>query len=352
VKKIDKHVGLIIFYSTIMVMMVLFSINTLFVFIDELNGIRADYQFPQVIKFMFLTIPKRLYSVLPVSVLIGSLLGLGRLGDNSELVVMRTSGISLKQIGWMVFKPTILCIFIGMLLGETVVPISEQMAMTERRIERSIDGKYSDEGIWHREGNTFMFFNIVQPNGILHGVARYVFDDNHKMLEHSFADRAIYQGDHWVLEDVTHSHFNENKISQSWNQSEVWRTGLSTLLLKSLVVKSDDLSMHGLQTYINYLEEQGLDSSEYELSFWKKMLQPLSSMTLVLVAMSFVFGPLRSVSMGFRLFIGVITGVVFLIVQNIAGPASLVFGFSPLIAVAIPTLFCGVLGIILLRRVA
>ena len=74
--------------------------------------------------------------------------------------------------------------------------------------------------------------------------------------------------------------------------------------------------------------------------------------SLVLVGISFVFGPLRSVSMGLRIFAGVITGVVFMIVQNLMGPSSLVFGFPPVLSVLIPIAICLLIGMALLRRAA
>ena len=125
-----------------------------------------------------------------------------------------------------------------------------------------------------------------------------------------------------------------------------WDTGLTTTLLKVVVVDPDALSISGLYAYTHYLQQQGLDSGEYDLALWKKILQPLSILSLVLVGISFVFGPLRSVSMGYRVFSGVMTGVVFMILQNLLGPSSLVFGFPPIAAVLFPIILCLLLSLI------
>ncbi|RYG05496.1 MAG: LPS export ABC transporter permease LptG, partial [Chitinophagaceae bacterium] len=79
-------------------------------------------------------------------------------------------------------------------------------------------------------------------------------------------------------------------------------------------------------------------------------LEPLATASLVLIAISFVFGPLRSVTMGQRVFTGVMFGVAFLIAQRLFGPASLVFGFSPLLAVLCPIVVCVGIGLFLLRK--
>lgn len=108
--------------------------------------------------------------------------------------------------------------------------------------------------------------------------------------------------------------------------------------------------MRSLHYYTHYLQEQNLTASNYSLAFWQKLLQPLATASLVLIAISFVFGPLRSVTMGQRIFTGVVFGIVFVLLQKLLGPSSLVFGFPPLIAVMIPILACIALGIYLLRR--
>jgi lipopolysaccharide export system permease protein len=112
----------------------------------------------------------------------------------------------------------------------------------------------------------------------------------------------------------------------------------------------DSLSITGLWQYAHYLKDQGLSNGRYWLAFWTKVLQPLVTVALVLMAISFIFGPLRSVTLGQRVFTGVLVGFTFRIVQDLLGPSSLVFGFSPLFAVLVPAAVCALAGVLLLRR--
>ena len=112
----------------------------------------------------------------------------------------------------------------------------------------------------------------------------------------------------------------------------------------------ESLSIAGLWSYIHYLKDQGLNNGRYWLAFWVKVLQPLVTAALVLMAISFIFGPLRSVTLGQRVFTGVLVGFTFKIAQDLLGPMSLVFGFSPLFAVLLPASICALAGIWLLRR--
>ncbi len=108
--------------------------------------------------------------------------------------------------------------------------------------------------------------------------------------------------------------------------------------------------MQRLHSYARYLERQGQEASEYRLAFWQKALQPLASASLVMIAISFILGPLREVTMGFRVFTGVIIGIGFRTTQELLGPSSIIYGFPPVIAVLIPILLSALIGMVLLKR--
>ncbi|MGI9276859.1 MAG: LPS export ABC transporter permease LptG [Endozoicomonas sp.] len=351
-RKLDWYIAKNVLAGMMLVLIVLVLLESLFSFLGQLDDVRGNYQSIDVAIYTVMMMPKKIYEFIPVSALIGCLAGLGSLASNSELVVMRAAGVSLWRMVWAVMKPALVMILLGTLMGEYVAPVSEQVAETQRRIARSSTGAYTGEGVWHREGNEYMYFNAVEPNGVLYGVSRYVFDDEMKIQESLHAERAIFQKDHWLLEGVRRSRFDGEKFVTETSMIEPWETSLTTTLLKVVVVKPDGLSISGLKTYTDYLNEQGLDTGEYDLAFWSKALQPLSIFSLVLVGISFVFGPLRSVNMGTRIFYGVITGVAFMIGQSLLGPSSLVFGFPPIIAVLFPVLLCISAGAVMLRRAA
>ncbi|MDD7804973.1 MAG: LPS export ABC transporter permease LptG [Endozoicomonas sp. (ex Botrylloides leachii)] len=351
-RKLDWYIARNVLGAMFVVLFGLVFLESMFAFLTQLSDIRANYGIMEVLIYTVLLIPHKLYLFIPSAAIIGCLIGLGNMASSSELVVMRAAGVSLWRMVWSAMKPALVLIFIGILLGEYFAPVTEQVAETRRTIARSTDGVYTGEGIWHREGNEYMYFNAVEPNGVLYGITIYSFDNHHHLKDFVFAKRALFQGDYWLLEGVKKTHFDGKRFVTENKAIEPWQTSLTTKLLKVVVVKPEALSMTGLNTYIHYLAGQGLDSGEYRLAFWKKILQPLSIFSLVLVGISFVFGPLRSVSMGLRIFSGVIVGVVFMITQNLLGPSSLVFGFPPILAVLAPAIICIGIGGILLRRAA
>jgi lipopolysaccharide export system permease protein len=334
-----------------MVLTLILGFDVIAAIIDETGDLQGSYDFLAALRYVLYSVPGNVFEFLPFAALVGCLAGLGSLANNSELVVLRSAGVSTSRIVWMVMKPTLVIMLAGMLLSEYIAPVTESIAQSDRATAlRKIDNVVSKEGLWHREGNQFMHFNVVQPNGVLYGVTIYTFDDQRRLLKTLFAERAIYQSEHWLLEDVRESHFGKDRIQQATALSQVWQTELSPDLLNILVLDPIDLPVVGLWGYSNYLNGQGLNSGPYRLAFWKKVLQPLSTLALVLIAISFVFGPLRDVTMGFRIFVGVLVGIVFRTAQDMLAPASLVYGFQPIYASLVPIIICVMIGFWLLRK--
>lgn len=349
--RVSRYIATTITSSILMVLVVILGFDAIADIIDEMSNLGGNYDFLAALKFVLFSIPGNIFELLPFAALVGCLAGLGSLASNSELIVIRSAGVSTGRIVWLVMRPALMIMVVGMLVSEYIAPATESIAQSERATAlRKTDNVVSKEGLWHREGNQFMHFNVVQPNGILYGVTIYEFDDDRQLLGTLFAERAIFQANQWLLEDVVENRLYSTHVESTTTRSKRWQTELSSDLLNILVLDPIDLSVLELWRYARYLDSQNLNSGLYRLAFWEKVLQPLSTLALVLVAISFVFGPLREVTMGFRIFIGVLVGIVFRTVQDMLAPASLVYGFQPIYASLLPILVCVVLGIWFLRR--
>lgn len=350
-RKLDRYVMSSVAGAMLLVMLVVLSLDLIFAFIAELDDARNDYQTLQALMYVFMTLPRRIYDYLPLGAFMGCLVGLGAMASSSELTVIRAAGVSIRRIVWSAMKPTLLIVLVGLLIGEYVAPPTERMAQSQKAIAQGAgENIASATGIWHREGDTFIHLNAVQPDGTLHGLSLFRFNDDRWLVSATFANQATYQGDHWLLDKVTTTKITEQGTSLETGENERWESGLSPDVLSVLIVKPENLSMSGLFTYATYLDEQGLRAATYWLAFWKKVLMPVGTAVMVLVAISFIFGPLRSVTMGFRVFTGLIVGLLFKYMQDLLGPMSLVFGFDPMLATVVPIAFSGLVGFLLMRR--
>lgn len=351
-RKLDLYIGGTVLWSIIAVLLVITGLAVLFAFIDQLGDLEGGYTLKEALFYVMMTTPRRLYDVLPMSALIGCLVGLGSLASSSELTVMRAAGVSLMRIVWSVMKPLLLLMALGLVIAEYVAPWSEVQAQARRSLVQA-QGKAqsSKHGLWHRQGQEYIHINSVQPDGRLIGVTRYEFDDQRRLQRSSFAREASFvEEGQWQLHNVVVTGLYERHSEVERLEEERWDIALTPELLNTVVMEPDALPISGLWNYARYLGEQGLNAGRYWLAFWEKMLQPVVTGVLVLMAISFIFGPLRSVTLGQRVFTGVVVGFVFRIVQDLLGPASLVFGFAPLLAVLVPAALCGLIGLWLLRR--
>ena len=349
--KFDLYVGRSVLFATLGVLLLLVGLDALTSVVDETDDIRDGYGFIDILIYVAYTLPRRIHEFVPFAALIGALIGLGRLAASSELVVMRASGTSLFAMAVMVLKPALLVAALGFSVGEFVAPHTEQLAMSHRalaqRSESAVAGRF---GAWNRDGNTFVHVDAVQRGGIAYGVTLLSFDEDRRLQSTLMAERATHAGDHWMLEQVKLTRLQpEGTVTEEptlWR----WDTAITPQLLTLDVVEPETLPVFQLWPYAQYLKEQGMVFVDIELAFWRKLLQPLATLGLVLVAMSFIFGPLREGTMGARIFVGVIVGVVFRISQDFFGPASLIFGYDPMVAALVPIAVCWMGGAWLLWR--
>lgn len=348
---LDRYIARTLLMACLMVLFTLIGLDLLFAFIAEMDDVAGDYTLAAAGHYILLTVPRRLYEYMPMSVLVGCLAGLGLLANSSELTVMQAAGVSKVRILGAVLQAVLVLILFATLLGEFVAPRTEQAADAERTIARGGERALVRGGVWLRDGDWFMHVNAVRPDGSLHGITFYILDAKRDLTEAGFARRADYQqqGD-WLLRDVRLTHFESERIRTEQIDERRWASELDPGLLQVLAADPDDMSMRALHRYGNYLQAQEIDATPYRLAFWKKVLQPLAIIGLVLVAMSFIFGPLRSVTMGQRIMVGIVTGLTFKIVQDLLGPASAVYGFAPLAAALAPIAACYLVGGWLLRR--
>lgn len=349
---LNRYIAQHIFGAVILTLVVIVGLSIMSQIIDQLGRLEAQYQLLQALQYVLALVPGMVYENIPFACLLGCLFGLGSLASSSELVVIRAAGVSIFQIVVAIIKPVAVIMLCGLLLGQYIAPVTDQVAESRKALARYGDRGYvTTGGVWTREANTFMHFSVVQPNGVLYGVSQFKFDEENKLIFARYSDRATFLNTHWMLEGVVETRLSDDASEVQNFDVMRWDSEVTPELLSVVAMSPESLSMTGLWRYASYLAEQGQNNGEYLMAFWKKMLQPLSTLGLVLVAISFVFGPLRSVTMGFRIFVGAIFGIAFRTSQDMLGPASLVFGLPPIYATLIPSLLCIAIGSFLLRRV-
>jgi lipopolysaccharide export system permease protein len=352
----DRHIGRAVLVTTMVVLLAFLGLMTVFALVEELRNDDATYSFNEALWYVALTTPRRIYEMLPYVGFLGSLVGLGTLASNSEIVVLRTAGVSVQRVFVSVALPLVGVLTFGALLGEFVAPRGEELAEVHKtRSEQNSDVIVLSGGYWYREGPLYMNIGALGENGELIGLRQYWLgpdDALDRSLTASSAEYVAADTPYWMLFDVLETKFvgDETRIQRypelRWNGRADPR-----LLSVRVLVEPRKLSITDLYYQIDYMRREDLNPASYELAFWSKLFQPFSVLGLALLALCFVLGPLREVSMGMRLSVGILVGLSFKYLQDLFAPMSLVYDVHPALAVATPILACWVVGWIGLRKV-
>ena len=355
--RITRHIGKTVLMSMVVMITLTATVDMVFSLAEQLDDSDARYTTLHALLYVLRTTPTSVYELLPFSALGGALIGLGILASNNELIVIQSAGVHTWRIVWAAMRPTLLVMLFSLVLGEYIAPPLQQLAQSDRALQQSgSDTIGTGIGSWQKIGDEFIHVNAIAPGGErLYGISRYRLDGQRRLVSSSFAERGDYVRDgdrtYWRLSNVAESMLEPTRIlTRNYRQVD-WAVDLSPQLLSVLLVQPQRQSISGLYRFARYFESEGLEAGSYFLAFWKKLLQPIATAALVLLAISFVFGPLREATTGFRIFIAISIGLGFTIGQRLLEPVSLLYGFSPVLAVVMPIMICAVLGILLLRRV-
>jgi lipopolysaccharide export system permease protein len=337
---LDLYIGRIIASTTFVTLAVFVSVSGIIKFVEQMRAIgRGNYDLAHAALYVLYAVPRDVEVFFPMSALIGGLIGIGMLASNSELIVMQAAGLSRLDIIKSVMKIAVLLIIISMAIGEWLAPSGEAKAR-EIRAQAISGGSLiaSKNGVWAKDGDYFVNIGEVLDKGQLKKIQIYGFNEQLKIDSWLSAKSAIYQDKSWLLSDVEEFVLTDDEIITKNHEKKIWNSSLTPKKLGVVTVTPESLSLRGLIDYLDYLEANEQDPSRYELAFWRKLMQPLTVAVMLLVALSFIFGPLRSVSMGARIMMGVFTGILFFISNEVLGSLSLVYQLSPMLGAIMPSL--------------
>lgn len=359
--RLDRHVAVTVLRSSLLVGLVFLALDWLLAFLDQVDDRRGGYDLLAVCEYILLTTPRRLWEVVPYVALLGALAGLSVLGSRGELVVMRAAGRRPERITAAALLPALLLVLVGGWLGEIVGPGAEALAQARKAVARGGGELQVRGGSWYREQTTdgvlVTHADRVTAEGSLIAVTQYALDPGGVLRRVRRAERAVASDEiddsgrwRWWLQSVTLLELTGEQVRRRHHARLPWtsRAGPDHFRLQSLVAPERMALPALLQRLRAGVEEE--EEPRLRLALWRKASQPLAVIALVLVGAAFVFGPLREQGMGTRLAAGIATGLLFRQAQDLLAPASLVFGFPPLVAVLVPVIGIAVTGLVLLRR--
>src|SRR3569833_2838399 len=334
----------------LLVLMALFSLGALVAELDAVG--KGGYTLVHAAEYVLLSMPRLAYQLFPVVALLGSVIGLGMMASNNELLVMRAAGVSVARVALSVLKIGVVWMLLALVLGEYVAPPAEKYAQAMRATAMSARFAItSGNGLWARDGRMFIHVRDVLSQEDVKGVSIYEFDDQRRLRQMTVAEAGHYTGDEWRLTGVARSRIDSAHETTEHLNAISWRSLLNPDMIEVVAVKPDSLSITGLIGYIRYLADNGLSVDRYALALWSKLVLPITTMVMLFLSIPFIFGPLRSVGVGQRIFYGVLVGFGFFLIDKTFSFVGLAYAFPTAISATLPTILFLILAVIMMMRV-
>lgn len=352
-KILDRYIGRTVLSHTLVVMLVLLSMYFFSTLVDELDYVgQGRYTTLAALQYGLMLLPRQAYELFPMVALLGGMLGLGTLASSNELTVIRAAGVSVRRIMLAVMKMALVLMLAVALVGELAAPQLEQQARVLRGQAMSQNVSLNvKEGLWARDGDTYINIRRLLPGGLAHDVSLYVFDEQQRLHEMVRAKEAVYEVGGWVLRQAARSLIGTAGVETSQVDEQRWKTTLTPEVINVAALPPDKLAIWELTGYVSYTRANNLDASVYELALWTRIIAPLATGGMMLLAVPFIFGSLRSTGIGLRITVGGLLGIGFYLFNGVFGRIALVYDLSPIASAVIPTLVVYGLWWGLMRRV-
>jgi len=349
---INRYITRQIYMGTLLTLVVLVSIGIFFSFFGELSDIgRGNYGLIKAVEYIALLVPGRIVEFIPLAVLLGTILSLGALASNSEIIAMQAAGLSVYRLLWAVLQAAVILALLTFILADWVVPISETGA---REVKSSAINASSalraKKGLWIKDSNQVVYIKVLLPDGVARSIEIYQLDEQGRLKSTIAADSAIPVGNEWVLKQVRQT-FIGDKAGEAAEYDELNYSGnISFQLLDALMIEPGQMSTGDLYSYLDFLRKNNLDVTAESLTFWQKVLAPLTVIIMSILAIPFVLGSQRQSNSGQRLMIGILLGLGYVVADRLLTLLGSHLGVSPALNAISPTLLFLLLTIYLLMK--
>lgn len=351
-KILDRYIAVAVMVGTLVALLVVVGLDMFFSVVAQIDNVgKGSYTMLKMLQYVALTTPGSVYELFPMAALLGSLAGMGMLAANSELIAMRASGLSVWRIVRSVLQAGVIMLLVAVLVGEFVAPVAERYGQQLRTAATSKGVSFlGSHGLWVRDADLYINASKVLGDDMLADVTVYELDADDHLKVATRARQARYQDGQWVLRDVQQSEFGTDQVAVKRFDSVAWPSLLTPELLSIVVLKPQDMATRDLEQLVGYLDENGLDTRQYRYAFWGRFMTPVSALVMLFISVPFVFGGLRSVSTGQRIFIGVLVGFGFYLASQISTQLGQVYGLNPLAVTLVPNIIFFLIGLRAVRR--
>ena len=363
---LKRYLGREVAQATGFVLLALLSIFAFFDIVAQLDDVgQGGYTLRAALTYVLLSQPSRVYELMPIAALIGTIYALSKLAASSEFTIMRVSGMSTRRLALWVTSVGVFFVGATYVMGEVVAPPSERLAQRVR-IQATNAGIATEfrSGAWARDivkdeaGNIerFRFVNVrvVKPDTTTALWRIFDFDAQYRLRAIATAETGVYlppgaEGrGAWLLTDVVETRIppvERDDAAPAALSTQIlrererrWESELSPEIFGVLLVSPERMSLIGLAQYVRHLTENRQRTDRYEIAFWNKIFYPLAILVMMALALPFAYLHVREGSVSLKIFTGVMIGVGFYMLNKLFAHLGLLNTWPPIVVAALPSL--------------
>ncbi len=347
-----------IYRSSAVVLLALVGLFIFFALIEGLDKVGTRLTLLNLFYLQFLNLPTHLYELLPIGLLIGAVLALAGLAQRNELTILRTAGVSgLKLLGtlWIITIPLVLGAFV---LSEFITPAAELRASESRlTLLGRADGGRLESGYWFKEADQQGVTRVINIHkltgkGAVEGVVLYEMDAGQELLNMIQAASGEFSEGSLIMRHVTETridpHYPEALVDAREHESPLAtvsqrpelsiQTSLTPERLIARVLTPERMSISDLTDYIDYLETNHLQTDRQVVALWRKLAYPFTLFVMMTIAAPIGFMQTRRGGVGPKVFTGIILGVGFFMLNQLALNAGMLGNWAPWTTALVPNL--------------
>lgn len=346
--RLDRYVVGQVLQLTGIVALALVSIYTLVVFVADAREQGGNGVLP-VLEYSLLMVPSSVYTLMPIIALLGTLMGIGNLARNGELNAMRAAGVSLLRVGAASLVGGLALAAVSFVLGDWLAPASENLARQVNDPQQN-RAALMGQSIWLRDADAVVRIDHLDAEDHIRNVTVFRLGPGNQLVSALTADEGRYAGGKWQLTGVHRTDFAEDHVSAAAQDEFDVEGRIDPKVLRLFILEENSISAHGLLRLIDYMNENHLDSAKYRILLWRRLVEPVTVMVMMLFAVPFVAGQLRDASAGQKLLAGAIVGIVFYVFNKVSVSLGDIYQWPAPLAAGLPTSLLGLTALWRLQR--
>ena len=352
----DLYITKTLLTYSLVVLLVWLGIYSFFNFLAELGDIgKKNYTIFKALQYIFFQMPQVAYNQASPIILLGCVLGMGHLATTNQLLIFRISGISIMKITWLTVKNALFFVFVLIIIGEVLAPISTSFSENNRSIALGQESlSKNQETFWIRDGDNFIKITNSSNENFISDITIIEVNLLNKINRIVKSSKASFRGNLLELTDSKIYSINDKSffegISLKERNNYQKNVTFDQDLISSLEKKPKDLTTYTILKQIQFLSGNKLKSGIFEVELYKRLVKPFTLIVMILMAMIFIFGSNRDTTLGRKIFFGAALALTFELLSRIGGALALSFDFNPLLSAILPVMIIMIISITLLIR--